>query len=134
MAKDKLTIADMEALPLAYLVPRRVTEYIHLLRGSILPTDGELDTLERVLIYRIMYVLDTVTSLSTLRQELDDFRRLVPHNKRGELDSRRIHWSTKFKTQVDILDQVVGMGTRRKRLYTYRRWEVFNNARLRRES
>ncbi|MDP2669306.1 MAG: hypothetical protein Q8P07_05780 [bacterium] len=123
-----VTEEDILGLPICDLMRTSLKEFMPLFRKDKLPSDETMKGLDHILCFRILYVLDR-DNPDEIRSELDGLLRLVPHDRREELNSRESPWSERIETFGDLLATVIGIGdeddirTRTERLSNYRRLE-----------
>ncbi|OGF63040.1 hypothetical protein A2662_00350 [Candidatus Giovannonibacteria bacterium RIFCSPHIGHO2_01_FULL_45_33] len=121
-----VTEEDVLGLPICDLIRTSLTEFMLLFRKDKLPSDEMMKALDHILCFRILYVLDR-DNPDEIRSELDGLLRLVPHDRREELNSRESPWSARIEMFGDLLATVISIGdeddirTRAERLSNYRR-------------
>lgn len=122
-----VTEEDVLGLPICDLIRTSLTEFMPLFRKDKLPSDDTMRSLDHILCFRILYVLDR-DNPDEIRSELDGLLRLVPHDRREELNSES-PWSARIETLGDLLATAISIGddddirTRAERLSNYRRLE-----------
>lgn len=103
-SENALGPQELLALPLVDLVEMPLWQLGAVLRGKTLPADDVLEALDHVLRLRLVRILSRESDPSGLRSKLDDLRRLVPHQVRAKLNTRRLPWSLRWLSFGDLLE------------------------------
>lgn len=97
------TPEDLLTLPIADLVEKEVDCFAVMMRADQLPQQEVLAALDEVLLKRVMRILHRRNDTGAWAAEIDDFRRLVPHERRDAVDRGEKAWASRWDALCDLL-------------------------------